>query len=243
MSVVESRHAALMDGVYRRQRHIYDLTRKYFLLGRDRLIDGLDAGPGTAVLELGCGTGRNIVLAARRHRQARFFGLDISAEMLASAEAAIGREALGDRVALARGDATAFDPLALFGRPRFDRIFISYALSMIPDWERAIAAALAALEPAGSLHIVDFGQQERLPGWSRRLLRAWLAKFHVEPRALLEDVLRRDAAAAGRPLHFERLYRGYAWLAVVGPRANPGKVETGFPSGFAANQGTGAFSR
>ncbi|RUV53463.1 SAM-dependent methyltransferase, partial [Mesorhizobium sp. M5C.F.Ca.IN.020.14.1.1] len=33
-----ARHAELMDGVYRWQRHIYDLTRKYYLLGRDRLI-------------------------------------------------------------------------------------------------------------------------------------------------------------------------------------------------------------
>ena len=31
-------HAALMDTVYRGQRHIYDATRKYFLFGRDRLI-------------------------------------------------------------------------------------------------------------------------------------------------------------------------------------------------------------
>jgi S-adenosylmethionine-diacylgycerolhomoserine-N-methlytransferase len=185
MSAADSRHAALMDGVYRRQRHIYDLTRKYFLLGRDRMIAGLDAGPGTAVLELGCGTGRNIVLAARRHGEARFFGLDISAEMLSTAQASIKREALEGRTMLARGDAGAFDPVALFGRATFDRIFISYALSMIPDWERAIAAALAALAPTGSLHIVDFGQQERLPAWSRRLLRAWLAKFHVEPRAAI----------------------------------------------------------
>ena len=32
-----------MDRIYRRQRHVYDLTRKYYLLGRDRLIDRLDA--------------------------------------------------------------------------------------------------------------------------------------------------------------------------------------------------------
>ncbi len=42
MSAVEHSHAELMDGVYRYQRHVYDLTRKYYLLGRDRLIDGLD---------------------------------------------------------------------------------------------------------------------------------------------------------------------------------------------------------
>ena len=28
--------AALMDRIYRRQRHVYDVTRKYYLLGRDR---------------------------------------------------------------------------------------------------------------------------------------------------------------------------------------------------------------
>ena len=31
--------AALMDRLYRRQRHFYDVTRKHYLLGRDRLID------------------------------------------------------------------------------------------------------------------------------------------------------------------------------------------------------------
>ena len=30
-----------MDGIYRYQRYIYDATRKYFLLGRDRLIEDL----------------------------------------------------------------------------------------------------------------------------------------------------------------------------------------------------------
>ena len=58
-------HAALMDGVYRGQRHIYDLTRKYYLLGRDRMIDELQPPVGGHVLEIGCGTGRNLIAAAR----------------------------------------------------------------------------------------------------------------------------------------------------------------------------------
>ncbi|TIV06609.1 MAG: class I SAM-dependent methyltransferase, partial [Mesorhizobium sp.] len=128
-------HAELMDGVYRWQRHIYDLTRKYYLLGRDRLIDGLDVPQGGTVLELGCGTGRNIALAARRYPDARFFGLDISAEMLETANAAIAREGLSGKVKLARGDATDFDAKALFGLEHFDRVFVSYSLSMIPGWE------------------------------------------------------------------------------------------------------------
>ncbi|MEO5755222.1 MAG: class I SAM-dependent methyltransferase [Mesorhizobium sp.] len=211
-------HAELMDGVYRWQRHFYDLTRKYYLLGRDQLISGLEVPAGGTVLELGCGTGRNIVLAARRHPDARFFGLDISAEMLETANAAIAREGLASRVTLAQGDATAFDAKTLFGRTGFDRVFVSYSLSMIPGWEKTVSAALAALSPNGSLHIVDFGQQEGLPRWFRALLRGWLRKFHVEPRESLREVLDSESQRTGTTFRFRTLYRGYAWLAVIGPR-------------------------
>ncbi|MET2826039.1 class I SAM-dependent methyltransferase [Mesorhizobium shangrilense] len=209
-------HAELMDGVYRWQRHIYDLTRKYYLLGRDRLIEGLDVPAGGTVLELGCGTGRNIILAARRYPEARFFGLDISSEMLETASAAIAREGLSARVKLAKGDATDFDAAALFGLASFDGIFVSYSLSMIPGWEKTVTAALAALSPKGSLHIVDFGQQEGLPRWFRSLLRGWLRKFHVEPRANLREVLDSESQRTGTTFRFRTLYRGYAWLAVLG---------------------------
>ncbi|GLS41375.1 O-methyltransferase [Mesorhizobium tianshanense] len=218
-SELPASHAELMDGVYRWQRHFYDLTRKYYLLGRDRLISGLDVPADGTVLELGCGTGRNIVLAARRYPAARFFGLDISAEMLETASAAMIREGLSGRVALARGDATDFDAKALFSVENFDRIFVSYSLSMIPGWERTVSAALAALSPGGSLHVVDFGQQEALPRWFRTLLRGWLRKFHVEPRESLRDVLESESAKIGASLRFRTLYRGYAWLAVVGQRS------------------------
>jgi S-adenosylmethionine-diacylgycerolhomoserine-N-methlytransferase len=208
-------HAALMDGTYRWQRHIYDLTRKYYLLGRDRLINGLDAPAGAAILELGCGTGRNLVMAARRYPDARLYGLDISAEMLATAQKAVDGRALSSRIRLAQGDATRFDPEALFGIARFDRVFISYSLSMIPGWEKTVSAALAALKPDGSLHIVDFGQQEGLPRWFRGLLHAWLAKFHVTPRDRLREVLESESARIGASLCFETRYRGYASLAVM----------------------------
>ena len=50
-------HAEMMDEVYRYQRHIYDLTRKYYLLGRDRLIEGLKVPDRANILEIGCGDG------------------------------------------------------------------------------------------------------------------------------------------------------------------------------------------
>ncbi len=211
-------HGELMDGVYRVQRHFYDATRKYYLLGRDRMIEGLDVPVRGTVLELGCGTGRNLVLAARRYPKAQFFGLDISSEMLATAATAIDRAGLSGRVTLARADATRFEARDLFETGRFDRVFVSYALSMIPGWERTVALGLDALAPGGSLHVVDFGGQERLPSWFRAGLRAWLARFHVSPRDDLRAVLESECARTGARLSMDSLYRGYAVHAVLRAR-------------------------
>jgi S-adenosylmethionine-diacylgycerolhomoserine-N-methlytransferase len=208
-------HGGLMDAIYRNQRHIYDATRKYYLLGRDRLIADLAAGDGATVLEAACGTGRNLIVAARRYPQARFFGFDISAEMLKQARKNVEKAGLSHRIALAQGDATDFDPQTLFGVAAFDRIFLSYALSMIPPWRAAVGEASRHLAEDGALHVVDFGGQDRLPGWFRAGLVAWLAKFHVEPRADLEDVMRAAAKEAGAILTFEALFRDYARYGVI----------------------------
>ncbi len=202
-------NAARMDAIYARQRHFYDLTRKYYLLGRDRMIARLHVPTGGTVLEVGCGTGRNLIAVARRYPTARLYGFDISEAMLATARANVARAGLSARIALTRGDATDFDGQALFGIAQFDRVFFSYTLSMIPDWRAALMQGAKAT--GGTMSIVDFGQQERLPRWFKRGLGAWLAKFDVEPRAGLGDAL------AVLPLHgaLEPLYRGYAWAATL----------------------------
>ncbi|MFZ2997079.1 class I SAM-dependent methyltransferase [Sphingobium sp.] len=205
-----SGHGAVMDGVYRYQRHIYDLTRKYYLLGRDGLIADLAPPPGGAVLEIGCGTGRNLIAVGRAWPQARLYGVDISDAMLDTAQASVAKAGMGDRVMLAQGDACGFDAQALFGRAMFDRVFISYALSMIPDWEAALRQAAACVAPGGRLDIVDFGQQDRLPGVWKRLLFGWLGAFHVTPRRELALAIEAMARASGGAAHVRSLYRGYA---------------------------------
>jgi S-adenosylmethionine-diacylgycerolhomoserine-N-methlytransferase len=204
-----------MNRMYRRQRHIYDGTRRYYLLGREKLIAGLQPAAGASVLEIGCGTGRNLVLAARLYPDARFFGIDVSTEMLTSAISAISRRGLADRIRVAHGDGTAFDPQTLFGARSFDHIFISYSLSMIPGWRRVLKEAASRLKPGGRLHIVDFGNQERLPAMARALLRRWLAMFDVKPRDDLARVLSAMADSTSADLKFERPFRGYAQYAVL----------------------------
>lgn len=113
-----SDHAKSMDRMYRYQRHIYDLTRKYYLFGRDRAIEGLKIPPQGSLLEVGCGTGRNLLLAHRRYLDANLYGLDISAEMLQSARANF--RGLKTSPELRVADATDFSPRD-FGVDGFDR--------------------------------------------------------------------------------------------------------------------------
>jgi S-adenosylmethionine-diacylgycerolhomoserine-N-methlytransferase len=198
-----------MDAIYAWQRHIYDATRKYFLFGRDRLIVTLDVPDGGTVLEVGCGTGRNLIQVARRYPTARLFGFDISEAMLTTARKSIERAGLSNRITLRQADATNFDVETLFGQPQFDRVFFSYTLSMIPDWKAALLEGLKAT--GGSAHIVDFGQQEGWPRAFKSVLFAWLDSFDVEPRAMLPEFV----GMLGLKSSFRPLYRGYAWSAVL----------------------------
>ena len=211
--------AALMDRMYRRQRHIYDASRKFYLLGRDEMIAGVGALAGHHVLEIGCGTGRNLVKLARAYPQANLYGLDVSEAMLETARAATARAGLGS-IRLAQGDATAFDAPALLGRPQFDRVVVSYALSMIPPWRAALTRAVDALTPGGSLHIADFGDCGRLPARFKAALHKWLAAFDVTPRADLEAELRALAQARGARVAFLPRMRGYAVIATLEARAS-----------------------
>lgn len=213
--VGDAEQKAAMDATYSFHRHIYDFTRKFYLFGRDRLIRRLAPPPGGTVLEVGCGTARNLIVAAQRWPDARYHGFDISDAMLDTARKSVARKGLADRITLAQGDAGRFDVQALFGLDKVDRVFMSYTLSMIPPWQEAIAIGASILAPGGELHIVDFGQYERLPALAKRLHFKSLNDFHVFPRRELPAVLKRVAEAEGLVLEFTPLWRGYTWSATL----------------------------
>jgi S-adenosylmethionine-diacylgycerolhomoserine-N-methlytransferase len=208
-------HGEAMDRMYRFQRHFYDASRRYYLLGRDQLLDQLASPAGGSILEIGCGTGRNLIGAAQRYSDAKLFGIDISQEMLKTALGSMSRMGFEKRVRVACADATSFDPMASLGQRQFDRIYFSYTLSMVPEWQMALRHAFSLLAPGGELHIVDFGQCEGLPRSFRNLLFRWLDLFHVSPRAGLKNEL---AKIHDSTVHFEAPYRGYAWLATLQQR-------------------------
>lgn len=204
-----------MDRVYNAQRHVYDLTRKYYLFGRDRLIDELDVPASATVLEIGCGTGRNLIRAAFRWPEARLYGLDISEAMLTTARAKISAAGLTDRITLAQGDAASFDTEALFAVATFDRVVFSYTLSMIPPWREALAHGLAITAADGRLAVVDFGMQTGWPAAWRRSFLAWLRHFEVTPRGDLVDEIGRLSRVSARCAVTQHLWGDYAQIASI----------------------------
>jgi S-adenosylmethionine-diacylgycerolhomoserine-N-methlytransferase len=120
---------------------------------------------------------------------------------------------------LFQADATAFDKRGLFGFPGFERVMISYVLSMIPPWREALAQALDLVAPGGSLEIVDFGDCAALPRPFKGGLKRWLAAFDVSPRDDLARALEELATERGMSCEIESWFRGYVTLAVARRRA------------------------
>ncbi|MES2254336.1 MAG: methyltransferase domain-containing protein [Pseudomonadota bacterium] len=201
-------HAGLMDRVYRRQRYVYDFTRKYYLFGRDRLIRDLSLPPGASLVEVGCGTARNLIAIATAYPEARLYGLDASEAMLETARAAVRRAGLEHRIILVQGLAEHLTP-SQFGVEGFENLLFSYSLSMIPDWRAALAAGSAALTPSGRLHVVDFGDLTGLGELAERVMRAWLKLFHVTPRV---EFLKALEQVAGKNGNLTLLFGRYAFI-------------------------------
>jgi S-adenosylmethionine-diacylgycerolhomoserine-N-methlytransferase len=203
-----------MDRMYRLQRYIYDFTRKYYLLGRDQLLREMALEPGQRVLEIGCGTARNLIRLAGQRPEVMCYGLDASHEMLATAAQKVKQAGLRPRVHLQHCLAEELDHAKTFNLAEpFDAAFFSYSLSMIPTWPQAIEAALANLKPRAAFYVVDFWDQAEWPVWFRQVLKRWLDLFHVHYRPeLLERLHRLEAQGVGR-LTVQSVAGRYAYLA------------------------------
>ncbi len=162
--------AAVLRRYYRGHARLYDATRWSFLFGRAALIRALArvSPPPRHILEIGCGTGSNLVRLARQFPEAAVTGLDLSADMLARARRKLERDQLLATLLQQRYDR----PLS--PEPVFDLIVFSYCLTMInPGWERAVEAALRDLRPGGRLAVVDF-HDTPFAGFRR-----WMGVNHV----------------------------------------------------------------
>ena len=163
-------HAERLEGFYAPQAGRYDAFRARLLHGRADLIEALEIPAGARVVELGCGTGSNLELLD----QARPLGtlacvqlVDLCPPLLAlTRQRANG---LGN-VEVIEADATGWQPIQAV-----DRVFLSYALTMMPDWRSVLVNAYAMLAPGGRLGVVDFHLPARGSRLGNRFWQRWFA--------------------------------------------------------------------
>ncbi|MCB9744190.1 MAG: class I SAM-dependent methyltransferase [Alphaproteobacteria bacterium] len=195
-------HRRFLNRFYGVSRWFYDLTRRYYLIGREAALQELAATPWQRLVEIGPGTGRNLRKLRAARPDAELGGVEASDAMLEYA----GQRCPGAR--LVAGFAEDFDlPSVLGGRP--DVVLFSYCLSMVQDPDAALQNARRSLAPGGRVMVVDFADLAGVPAPGDAALRRWLEAFHVEPVDL--ELLAQHGARL-------RFGRGRYWvLATMGP--------------------------
>ncbi len=141
-------HAERLQAFYAPQAARYDAFRERLLHGRRELMAELAPARGAHLVELGAGTGRNLGFLGDR-----LFDLSVSLVDLCPALVAVARERVAGlpNVRVFEADAVRWQPAQ-----RADHVLLSYALTMMPDWEGVIDNACRMLRPGGTLAVVDF---------------------------------------------------------------------------------------
>jgi S-adenosylmethionine-diacylgycerolhomoserine-N-methlytransferase len=178
-----------LERYYRFHSRIYDATRWSFLFGRDRLVKIIAKyRQPSRILDVGCGTGKNLLRLRQVFPGANLTGLDLSDAMLAQAKKKLA--GCSPEVQLVH---RAYDQPLLPESP-FDLLVFSYALSMFnPGWDQAIGAAHQELAPDGTIAVVDFHTS------SRSLFKHWMALNHVR----MEGHLLPELESRFTPIHKE----------------------------------------
>ena len=192
-------HAERLEGFYAPQAERYDAFRTRLLHGRDALIDALEIPAAARVVELGCGTGRNLAAIEKATPVATLSSIQLVD--LCQALLAVARQrVLGmANVEVIEADATLWQPAA-----PVDRVFLSYALTMMPDWQAVLSNAYAMLAPGGRLGLVDFHLPENGSRLGNHFWRTWfghdgvvLSGEHLPAlQAAFPDSLTRECRAA-----------------------------------------------
>lgn len=199
-----------LERYYRLHSKIYDATRWTFLFGRKAILDRAAAlAAPTRILEIGCGTGKNLVHLCRLFPAAAMTGLDLSEAMLQVARKNLGP--LQQRVTLL--------PMAyrqpLQPEHPFELIVCSYSLSMInPGWDDVLDSATADLTPGGLIAVVDFHDSRG------RGFKTWMGLNHVQMEGHLLPGLRARFTPKLSEIH--PAYAGlWEYLLFIGAKSEP----------------------
>jgi ubiquinone/menaquinone biosynthesis C-methylase UbiE len=164
-----SSHTQSLEQIARRYDRLapfYRVMEPLYLIhdgARRKAVSALGLSPGETVLEIGCGTGRNLEhLITAVGENGTVIGLDASPGMLAEAHKLVEQHGWSN-VRLLEGDAAQ-----LSIESEVDAVLFSLSYSVLPDRRSALEAAWRHLRAGGRLVVMDAGLPETLLG---RILR------------------------------------------------------------------------
>jgi SAM-dependent methyltransferase len=132
-------------------------TRSFAGVGNPHVIEPLR--PGEVALDVGCGTGMDLLLAARRVGPGgRAIGVDTTSEMVERCRGAVAESGLSN-VEVRRGDAEQL-PVE---DSSVDAVISNGVLNLVPGKERAFREIYRVLRPGGRLMMADIVVRAPLP--------------------------------------------------------------------------------
>ena len=176
--------------------------------------DKLGVGPGSSVIDVGCGAGRHSFEAFRRG--ADIVAFDQDAAELNDVDAILqAMQEQGEAPASARAEAVKGDALDLpYADGSFDCVIASEILEHVPEDDRAIDELVRVLKPGGRLAVT-------VPRWLPEKI-CWMLsdEYHANEgghiRIYHADALREKIAARGltfdRSHHAHALHAPFWWL-------------------------------
>ncbi|RJQ85061.1 MAG: methyltransferase domain-containing protein [Desulfobacteraceae bacterium] len=204
--------------IYHERAQHYDLTANlYYLFGlrefayRKKAVQALSLKPGDTVVELGCGTGLNFhFLQKKISPHGQIIGVDLTGAMLAKARQRARRNRWNN-INLVQSDA------ASFGFPqRVDGVLSTFALTLVPEYDRVIQNCASALPAGKRCVILDFKKPEHWPNW---LIQTY-ARL-TKPFGVTLDLAERHLCKSVRShmdlIDFKEFYFGAIYICVGAP--------------------------
>ncbi|MDH5719951.1 MAG: class I SAM-dependent methyltransferase [Spirochaetia bacterium] len=186
-----------LDRFYKFHSVIYDITRVFFLPCRAKAVKLLKPMPNDTIIDFGCGTGYNLKKIYNLSSETSLVGVDLSSHMLKKASKKIPSAKYYKH-----------DIGTINIKYKAEKIISSYALSMVPDWQKVILNMKKHLKKNGTLVIADFYKFSGFLKIFYPPFSLWLKAHGVTPHIEITDFLK---------IHFKNVeesifYSGYAFI-------------------------------
>ena len=193
-------------GVYEKLASVYDIVFGPTLhAGRLQAIKRMAIAPGDRVLEVGVGTGINLMLYPR---DCSVTGIDLSDSMLERAHERVAKNGLRD-VRLLQMDASAL----IFPDESFDIVYAPYLVSVVPDPIQVALKMRRVCRPGGRVIILNhFRSSNPVVSWAERLISPLTVHIGFKSDLDLPAFL---AQAGLRPVSIEKVNIPRIWSLVT----------------------------